>query len=203
MDHSGTTLYSESQIQAVSVDLCHNVYGNPHSLNTSSRYATDVVDQARYRILRHFNADPDEYSVIFTAGATASLKLVGETFDYTGRHSVDDDEKFAAEYDGTPGTFMYLKDNHTSVLGMREFALERGASTHCLPLEDAFEALNRDGDVSMGDGGKRGGNSLFVYPAQCNYTGVKYPLPWIRRTKEGSLNPIEVGGRVRQHPSKW
>jgi len=42
LDHAGATLYAESQIKAVAEDLCENVYGNPHSLSTTSRYSTDV-----------------------------------------------------------------------------------------------------------------------------------------------------------------
>jgi hypothetical protein len=49
LDHVGATLYAESQIKAIAEDLCENVYGNPHSLSTSSRYSTDVIDQIRYR----------------------------------------------------------------------------------------------------------------------------------------------------------
>ena len=49
LDHVGATLYADSQIQAVARDLCENVYGNPHSLNTASRYSTDIIDQIRYR----------------------------------------------------------------------------------------------------------------------------------------------------------
>lgn len=49
LDHAGATLYAESQIKAIAEDLCENVYGNPHSLSTSSRYSTDVIDQIRYR----------------------------------------------------------------------------------------------------------------------------------------------------------
>jgi hypothetical protein len=49
LDHAGATLYAESQIKAIAEDLCENVYGNPHSLSTTSRYSTDVIDQIRYR----------------------------------------------------------------------------------------------------------------------------------------------------------
>jgi len=49
LDHAGATLYAESQVKAIAEDLCENVYGNPHSLSTTSRYSTDVIDQIRYR----------------------------------------------------------------------------------------------------------------------------------------------------------
>lgn len=35
-----------------------------------------------FRILKHFNTDSNEYSVVFTSGATATLKLAVECFDF-------------------------------------------------------------------------------------------------------------------------
>lgn len=35
-----------------------------------------------FRILKHFNTDSNEYSVVFTSGATAALKLAVECFDF-------------------------------------------------------------------------------------------------------------------------
>ena len=41
------------------------------------------MDAVRDRILKYFNADPGEYQVIFTKGATGGLKITGETFPWT------------------------------------------------------------------------------------------------------------------------
>lgn len=46
------------------------------------------------RILHHFNTNPDEYSVVFTSGATAALKLVAESFTWT----MDHQESFQNEW---------------------------------------------------------------------------------------------------------
>lgn len=67
------------------------------------------------RILNFFQTTEDEYAVIFTSGATGAIKLVGEYFDY-----------------GDDGAFCYLNDNHTSVLGIREYAARRGAAVECV-----------------------------------------------------------------------
>jgi molybdenum cofactor sulfurtransferase len=32
------------------------------------------------------------------------------------------------------------------------------------------------------------GNSLFAYSAQCNYSGLKYPLSWVSKVQNGVLN---------------
>ncbi|XP_050540108.1 molybdenum cofactor sulfurase isoform X2 [Daktulosphaira vitifoliae] len=42
-------------------------------------------------------------------------------------------------------------------------------------------------------------NSLFVYPAQSNFSGVKYPLSWIDKCKKGVLNKYTEN----IEPSKW
>lgn len=49
LDHAGATLYSEIQIKNIFNDLLGNVYGNPHSLNHSSKQTSDLIDQVRRR----------------------------------------------------------------------------------------------------------------------------------------------------------
>ncbi|XP_049945847.1 molybdenum cofactor sulfurase 3 [Schistocerca serialis cubense] len=186
LDHVGATLYSESQIKAVQEDLLSNVYGNPHSLSTCSRYCTDVVDQVRFRVLQHYNANPDEYSVIFTSGATAALKLVAESFVWGE--------------DGQAGTFTYLQDNHTSVLGMRELAASRGASVTCISQEEAFSVFSKT-NREIHETEVPSSNSLFVYPAQSNFCGVRYPLSWVESVHRGSLNKLP--GIRSTGSSKW
>jgi molybdenum cofactor sulfurtransferase len=73
--------------------------------------------QVRDLVLKFFNADPAEYQVVFTRSATGALKLVGETFPWS-----------------RASTFAYLRENHNSVLGMREYALEAGTRTPVLLL---------------------------------------------------------------------
>ncbi|XP_013394054.1 uncharacterized protein LOC106161598 [Lingula anatina] len=83
LDHAGATLYSKQQIENFHKDLLHGVYGNPHSRNASSCLTSDTIEQVRYRVLDFFNTNSNEYSVIFTPGCTAALKLLSETFDFT------------------------------------------------------------------------------------------------------------------------
>lgn len=131
-----------------------------------------------FSILDHFHTTPDEYSVIFTSGATGSLKLVAETFDFKSDGNVSTNQF---------GNFVYVQDNHTSVLGMREVAAERGAKVTCIDHDSAFKILqdNSDKNYSIKD---QKNNSLFVYSAQCNFSGLKYPLSWIENVKNGYLN---------------
>ncbi|XP_032687894.1 molybdenum cofactor sulfurase 1 isoform X2 [Odontomachus brunneus] len=183
VDHAGATLYSDTQIRDVAADLHRCLYANPHSVGIPSSSTRDIIDHMRDRILSHFNTIPDEYSVVFTSGATASLKTIAEAFLFeahgsngTGRHT---------------GNFVYVQDNHTSVLGMRDVVAARGAEVICLDHDQAFQTFeqyttSRDPD----DERRKSGNSLFVYSAQCNFSGFKYPLKWIRDVHAGALSAV-------------
>ncbi|XP_014203727.1 molybdenum cofactor sulfurase 3 [Copidosoma floridanum] len=176
VDHAGATLYSNEQIKKSSDDLLQSLYTNPHSHGVNGNLTEDIVDNVRYRILDHFHTNQDEYSVIFTSGSTASLKLVAETFNFNNDGSAE-----------AAGNFVYLQDNHTSVLGMRDVTFQRGAKVVCIDHISAFKLLgcnNRNNDSPK----DRKNNSLFVYPAQCNFSGLKYPLNWIKNIKQGCLN---------------
>lgn len=117
-----------------------------------------------FRLLSHFNTTPDEYSVIFTSGATAALKLIAENFSY-----------------GPHGKLVYLQDNHTSVLGMRSYSKKNT----CIKFNEAFQILSNKIQITRQN--TQAGNSLFVFPAQSNFSGVKYPLSWIETVKNGAL----------------
>lgn len=108
--------------------------------------------------------------MIFTSSATNSLKIVGEYFRYG---------------DESQGTLAYLDTNHTSVLGMRGYA----KNIHVIKSSDAFKVLSQTNIESHHDLDEES-NSCFVYPAQCNYSGRKFPLEWIEKVKKGALNNI-------------
>ncbi|KAK4398729.1 Molybdenum cofactor sulfurase [Sesamum angolense] len=124
LDHAGATLYSESQMEDVFKDLNSTLYGNPHSQSNCSLTTGDIVGEARRQTLSFFNASPGEYKCIFTSGATAALKLVGETFPWSSQ-----------------STFMYTMENHNSVLGIREYALKEGAAAIAVDIEDGKSAI--------------------------------------------------------------
>lgn len=132
LDHAGTTLYSRSQIEAHARHLASAVYGNPHSRGPVAELTRDAVEEIRARILRFFGADPAEYAVVFTAGATAALKMVGELLPWGG---------ISAAGDGGSGSvvtdLVYTMRNHTSVLGIREYARAGGAGVYAAHDLDA------------------------------------------------------------------
>ena len=135
--------------------LRDGVLGNPHSANPTSSAATALVERARTAVLRHFNAPESEYACIFTPNATGAIRLVGEAYPFR--------------------RFLATADNHNSVNGLRQFARAKGAATAYVPVETPDLRVARLADhLDEADG-----PSLFAYPAQSNFSGVKHPLEWI------------------------
>ncbi|KAA0717773.1 Molybdenum cofactor sulfurase [Triplophysa tibetana] len=183
LDHAGTTLFPESHIKAFHEDIARNVYGNPHSHNPSSRLTHDTVESVRYRILEHFNTTPDEYSVIFTSGCTAALKLVADSFPWK-----------SASTDGPGSLFCYLTDNHTSVVGIRGVAAFQGGAV--VPVQP--HEVEARATIKKSTNGEQGSSTpnLFCYPAQSNFSGRKYPLRYVKGIQSRQLYPAcEHGGR--------
>jgi selenocysteine lyase/cysteine desulfurase len=162
LDYTGSALYAESHLRAHEEFLEHHVLGNPHSENPASAAATRIVDETRRDILDFFGADPAVYTVIFTANASAALKLVGESFPF-----------------GEASRFTLLQDNHNSVNGIRMYAERAGAETTYLPLDGE---LRMDRSVPIPPAGE--GPSLFAYPAQSNFSGVRHPLGLVQEARE-------------------
>jgi molybdenum cofactor sulfurtransferase len=167
LDYTGGGLYGESQVRRHAEMLLGGVFGNPHSLNPTSLATTELVESCRRRVLRYFNAPPEEYEVIFTANASHALKLVGESYPFS------------------PGDeFLLTFDNHNSVNGIREFDRARGARTTYIPVSPPEMRVDEEGLDRFFDRARPGGNNLFAYPAQSNFSGVQHPLAWIARARE-------------------
>ncbi|KAF7319885.1 Molybdenum cofactor sulfurase [Mycena kentingensis (nom. inval.)] len=132
-----------------------------HAASTPSARSTllsfaDKIEQCRGHILQDLFglADPAaraQWEVIFTSGATAALKLVGDAFPWR-----------------TGAQYAYLKQSHTSLVGVRGVAMARGVEVAAMEAEDMVD----------------GQAELFAYSAQCNATGSRLGLGYGRRLKE-------------------
>ncbi|XP_056376754.1 molybdenum cofactor sulfurase isoform X2 [Hyla sarda] len=178
LDHVGATLFPESLLQAFMADLSENVYGNPHSNNLSSRLTHDTIEHVRYRILQHFNTSSEDYTVIFTSGSTAALKLVAENFPWTPRSSSNEGSYFC-----------YLTDNHTSVVGIRGLMKMLNVSSVPVVPDDLLKSEKQTFEPQNDST-----YHLFCYPALSNHSGTKYPLSWIKKIKTGKMLPIRAPG---------
>ncbi len=153
--------------------MLSNLYGNPHSASASSQLSTRRIDEIRLRCLQMFNADPDEFDLIFTANATASIKLVMEAFR-------DSQEGF---------WYGYHKDCHTSLIGVRELAHDQ----ECFGSDATVESWISESTCNAESQAKQ--LRLFAYPAQSNMNGRRLPLGWshrIRSATSATQSPVYV-----------
>lgn len=161
LDHAGSALYSERQIEDVYNQLRANLYCNPHTNELTERQ----VDEVRQKVLEFFNTSSQDYQVVFTSGASGALRMLAETFDFQ-----------------TNGHFVYLRNCHNSVLGMR--AVVKTKNVHVIEVDGFMEipfAENEESAIYSLS------NSLVVFPAQCNFNGFKYPLSVIDKFQNADL----------------
>ncbi|KAK3394307.1 pyridoxal phosphate-dependent transferase [Podospora didyma] len=156
LDHAGTTPYSKSLMDRFAQDMTSNLFGNPHSFSASSQLSTSRIEDVRLRVLQFFNADPDDFDVVFVANATAGIKLVADAM-----RSLPDGFDYA-----------YHQMSHTSLVGIREEA----RNSVCLDDGQVEDWLAGTGPFSAGD--TAGRTTLFAYPGQSNMDGQRFPLRW-------------------------
>lgn len=159
LDHAGTTLYARSLVKESSQALLSNVYGNPHSRSPASERSTDMVQKTRMKVLDMLNADSTEYDVVFTANATAAVKLVAEGL---------------ATQKNT--RYLYLRDAHTSLIGLRKVAGEYSVVSDELDMERTLERLSKDHQADS--------LKLLSWPGQSNFSGRRYPIrSWVEKVE--------------------
>ena len=150
-----------------------------HSI-CSSKLSAALTATARAAVLSFLNAPPGS-TVVFTANASAALKLVGEAFPFAPR-----------------AAFILPEDAHNSVHGIREFAKAKGApvvylsspprggvrvreafvrgisfTAHIAPLDTHIPAFQTLIDKHAPPAGTP---ALFAYTGQSNITNSKPPL---------------------------
>eukprot|EP00049_Salpingoeca_infusionum_P008967 m.148774 g.148774 ORF g.148774 m.148774 type:complete len:1156 (-) comp14191_c0_seq1:1422-4889(-) len=154
LDHTGAALFSRTQaMNGVSRQVNSPLCGNPHSLSPSSVQSTQLLEQARQRILHAFGTTSVQHEVVFTHSATHALEKLSTSFHccpvqtwwQNGTTCVDDD---GIPLMGSPQqctctshkpSFYYYHHNHTSVVAMRRPLRQHGFTCH--PFTD------NDGDT--------------------------------------------------------
>ncbi|PYP79957.1 MAG: cysteine desulfurase [Gemmatimonadetes bacterium] len=165
LDYTGSALHPERLVTEHAESLRRTVLGNPHSESPASRASTALVEAARARVLRFFDADPGEYVACFTANTTGAIHLVASGFAF-----------------GPDAPFILATDDHNSVNGVRAYAERAGARVHYLPL---------DGELRLADPASQlavlrrthVGAGLVAFPAQSNFSGVQHPLALVERAR--------------------
>lgn len=172
LDHSGTTIYAKSLVDAFAKRMSSNLYGNPHSANRPAERSGRVVDDVRQKTLRFLGADPKHFDLVFVANATAGIKLVADSFRDLAENT-------------RSGNFWYgyHKDAHTSLVGIRELTY---GHSHCFESDAEVEKWMEDPDLLLSQAKRRNqgnfpghnGLGLFAYPAQSNLSGRRLSLSW-------------------------
>jgi molybdenum cofactor sulfurtransferase len=130
---------------------------------------------------------------VFTRSATGALQLIGEMFPWSGGSQ-----------------YAYLRSNHKSVLGIREYAKRGGAALLSIREEEveawlasddakpagaqggsSHAAANGTADVAATSGSANGGGgepaySLFAFPAYDNFSGKMNPAEWVKAVQAKS-----------------
>ncbi len=164
LDYTGGNLTAKSLLEKHFKLLAENTFGNPHSTNPSSQFATKLVEETRKKILDYFNAT--DYYCVFTQNASAALQIIGESYPF------EDD-----------GHYLHCIDNHNSVNGIREYCSQRGG-THQIFSVDLKSLQIDEKDLLTKLDSCTHQNKLLAFPAQSNVSGVKHPLRYIEMAKE-------------------
>ena len=185
LDHAGATLPCKQLIDSFTADLSSQLFGNPHSgASPSSMHTTDRIDRIRSRILqysvhtftdknRYLNVSQQTHVVVFIKNATEGLKKVGEYIDWIENK----------------GQFWYLRESHTSVLGIREYVLSRSKDESRIRALTSTQVSSflEESRVPKSNQNSTQGFNLFAFPAQCNFSGQRFPLEWIEEFKKLKL----------------
>lgn len=162
LDYTGAALYPASLVVRDAQRLTSLIMGNPHSESGPSMLSTLAMDEARSLTLKFFDADPLQYDVIFTANASSAIRILADAFPFS------------------EGSRLVMSaDNHNSVNGLSIPAKRRMAEVSYVPLDDELRGTDPIPWLPPNPAGP----SLFAYPAQSNFSGVKHPLSWVTQAK--------------------
>ncbi|KAH3973375.1 hypothetical protein HBI26_055690 [Parastagonospora nodorum] len=168
LDHGGTTLTSKTLLHVFAKEMQTTLLANPHSDAANPSASSSIIAETRTKVLQFFNADPDHFDIVFTANATAAVKLVMDCLSGS-EHGFD---------------YYYHLNCHTSLVGVRELARR----SHCFAT---------DGETQEWLGGLRqpfepcddDRTTLFAYPAQSNMNGQRLPLHWGHQPRKSGIHP--------------
>jgi hypothetical protein len=141
LDFAANSIYPKSLIldyyEKLTADnqssLSNCLFSNPHSKSQSGQYTNMYTEATREKILNSlFNTNSNEYDLIFVNNATDGLKKLAQCFVFN-EYIHENDSNIKIEEEDSKPIFAYFKDNHTSVIGMREIVWSKSNSNvYCL-----------------------------------------------------------------------
>jgi molybdenum cofactor sulfurtransferase len=189
LDHAANTIYMSSLINDFKEKLTNetnssnwSLFSNPHSHSQSASYTQLYVDLTREKILQKlFNTSSNDYELIFVSNATQGLKLLAENFQF----ELECENETENNEENT-SNFLYLHDNHTSAIGMREIVLANNPNTkvYCATEQENYsfniKSISRPEKYRIKQLTKPKKSlikyNLLIFPAQSNFNGRKYEL---------------------------
>jgi molybdenum cofactor sulfurtransferase len=160
VDYAGAALPTQMQWKEILAHSSAQLLANPHSLGPASARTQRLIEHAKRRVLDHFSAHTGAlygcrrshdtqkqdllryhpgYEVIFTSGTTDALRIVAEHFPW-GKGPVAC--PCSQRHPSGSSFFVYPQNSHTSVVGMREVALQH-ANTEivCQPVDVLIDTI--------------------------------------------------------------
>ncbi|CAF3564812.1 unnamed protein product [Adineta steineri] len=200
LDHAGTTLYTQFQIDSHFNQLRTLTLNNPHSEQEDSKSLL-LIQECIELILSIFQTSSRYYSIIFTLNTSHACQLLSSLFPFSSQ----------SEY-------AYMTDSHNSLIGIRQQVKSKGGSFSVIDYPSHIYNKQTDSDInnwSFRCAGRSSSSSsemesdnpyycLFATPAENNFNGLRPPLdnllgPFINARENQSENfPIPV----QRRPSK-
>jgi len=196
LDYAANGVYMTSLVKEYALKLAPptpqtsscSLFSNPHSHSQSGSYTNMFIELTREKILNMFNTTQNEYDLVYVHNVTDGLKLLAENFNFNF-HEEEEVEKGVEESsidENSSSCFVYLNDNHTSVLGMREIVT--AANVYCAFESDSpKDSLDLTLVKAKQCFSKHRQRHLFVYPAQSNFNGRKYAFDLLEKVKSNAL----------------
>jgi len=163
LDYTGSGLYAESQLFQHHALLRDQLLGNPYAGHLSSKFTTQLAEEASTKVLDFFHAK--DYICVFTPNISRAFSMIGACYPF--------DEN---------SIFMPLAA-HNSVNSIRAYCHQKGGKTHEAPLQEDLQIASIPFRLQL-ERFKKASHKLFAYPAQSATSGIKYHLDWIKTAQE-------------------
>jgi molybdenum cofactor sulfurtransferase len=244
--YASDTANSTLQTDVLAEEIYTQILANPHSLGggVASDRTWKLMQKSIHRVMSHFGIGDEQidlcdsdaaengehnqispgYRLVFTSGATESLRIVAERFPWScfsissprhheivmtsnsssdqrhraldGQTTPNEIEKMQVKSVKVQSMLVYPRNSHTSVIGMRNVALSRGAKFQCVPTDELqtastawFKQLTEkcveyDGHNTLKSDEKKRikgisnetlwVHNLLVLPVECNFGGDRF-----------------------------
>lgn len=171
LDYAGSAIPTQTLLSRISNNPQVLANPHSEGGGLASDRTLKYMKLARDCVMKHFGVDDENigcgeieqddmkvpcpgYQLVFTSGTTESLRLVAERFPWSFVKVTADGKSKIHTCDGNIDStnqlesvkvcsvFLFPKNVHTSVIGIRQVALQRGAQFHCASVDDLVGATS-------------------------------------------------------------